>query len=86
MAKHKQPKVEQVVGIYKYCGGSPINGGLNRMATPWVADYRPVVSAYAPKYKVFINEVGDGTAASRKPGTGLRPYDPMGYTGRKRGR
>lgn len=76
----KKPHPEgQNLGIYRKVNGTSIEGGLNRMATPWTADVRPVVSAYGPKYKVFINDVGDGTAASRKRGKGLRPSDPMGY-------
>jgi len=65
-------------GIYRPNGGSEIVGGLNRFASPWSQQGTCRNDLY-PCYKVFVDDEGDGTAASRKRGRGLNPPDPLGY-------
>lgn len=72
-------------GVYRPDRGSTIQGGLNRMASPW-ANQGTENPAMLSCYSVIVDDMGDGTAASRRRARGLRPADPEGFIYGKRGR
>lgn len=73
------------LGIYRPDNGASIVGGLNRFASPW-SNQGTCNPALYPCYRPIVDDNGDGTAASRRRGRGLRPNDPAGFIYGKRGR